>query len=47
MGNGEIGQTYLLKNKDTYYESRLSYFPADIRARYYPGAFRTIPPRHL
>jgi hypothetical protein len=28
MGNGEIGQTYLLKNKDTYYESRLSYFPA-------------------
>lgn len=28
IGNGEIGQTYLLKNKDTYYESRLSYFPA-------------------
>lgn len=28
MGNGEIGQTYLLKNKDIYYESRLSYFPA-------------------
>ena len=27
MGNGEIGQTYLLKNKDVYYESRLSYFP--------------------
>jgi Cytochrome c3 len=28
MGNGEIGQTYLLKKGDTYYESRLSYFPS-------------------
>lgn len=28
MGDGEIGQTYLLKNQDTYYESRLSYFTA-------------------
>src|SRR5271155_5503691 len=26
MGSGEIGQTYLLKSGDTYYESRISYF---------------------
>ena len=43
MGNGEIGQTYLLKNKDTYYESRLSYFPVISGLDITPGHSKDSP----
>jgi hypothetical protein len=43
IGNGEIGQTYLLKNKDVYYESRLSYFPSLAGLDLTPGHSRNSP----
>jgi hypothetical protein len=43
IGNGEIGQTYLLKKDDTYYESRLSYFPALDSLDVTPGHSRRLP----
>jgi len=43
MGNGEIGQTYLLKKGDTYYESRLSYFPSLSDVDISPGHSHKLP----
>jgi Cytochrome c554 and c-prime len=43
MGNGEIGQTYLLKKNDTYFESRLSYFPALSGLDITPGHSYNLP----
>ncbi len=43
MGDSEIGQTYLLKKHDTYYESRLSYFPALANLDVTPGHSRQLP----
>jgi hypothetical protein len=43
IGNGEIGQTYLLKKDDTYYESRLSYFTASADLDVTPGHSSGLP----
>lgn len=43
MGNGEIGQTYLLKKGDTYYESRISYFPSLSTIDISPGHSHKLP----
>ncbi len=43
MGNNQIGQTYLLKKDDTYYESRLSYFPALSTLDITPGHSHKLP----
>jgi hypothetical protein len=43
IGNGEIGQTYLLKKGETYYESRLSYFPALSNIDITPGHTHKLP----
>ena len=43
IGNGEDGQTYLLKNKDVYYEGRLSYFSEISGLDLTPGHSRDSP----
>jgi hypothetical protein len=43
MGHGEIGITYLLEHKDTYIESRLSYFPSLHGLDITPGQSATPP----
>jgi hypothetical protein len=43
MGSDEIGQTYLLKNGDTYYESRLSYFSGLSNLDITPGHSYELP----
>jgi hypothetical protein len=37
IGNGEIGQTYVLKQNDSYFESRLSYFTSLLGLAITPG----------
>jgi len=43
IGNGEVGQTYLLKKNDTYFESRLSYFPGLSGLDITPGHSHNLP----
>jgi hypothetical protein len=43
IGNGEMGQTYLLKRGETYYESRLSYFPLISGLDISPGHSHKLP----
>jgi hypothetical protein len=43
IGNGEIGQTFLLKQDNTYFESRLSYFSRIFGLDITPGHPRELP----
>jgi hypothetical protein len=44
FGHGETGQTYLLQYRGTFYESRVSFYPAIEGLDLTPGASRTEPP---
>jgi hypothetical protein len=43
MGDNQVGQTYLLKQNDLYFESRLSYFPQIAGFDITPGHSHNIP----
>jgi len=43
VGHGETGQTYLFQYRDAFYESRVSFYPADERLDFTSGAPRTEP----
>lgn len=45
IGNGEVGQTYLLKQNGKYLEGRLSYFPALSNVDITPGHSHNLPRR--